>query len=545
MAAVRGYEEKDPAVVGSLRSGYPRFLVHPFSRRLASALAESARALGPDALARLLAPDGGRAARAPPGAPVPRRRRALRVRRRARRHPPAVARAPPSARSSTSSTWGGSSRRARPRTASPRRGSAPLPAAEAYFRGDAAGEVRAVLRPLFAGAADGDLLLANCGMNAVYSAFRAVADLQARRGRTALGAARLALPRHDRDPEEVHGIGAADYIHLPDVMDQGALERLFADRGPGIAGVVAEVPTNPLMQTPDVAALASLCRANGVRLILDPSLASAFSVNCLPHADLVVNSLTKYTGSDGDIMAGLVAVNPASPDAGTLRREVAARSSRPTRATWRASRRRYGNTREVLSRIEESTPKVASFLASHPAVRATYWALGSRRARQLPSGGEVARRDRRDDLVHAARPARGLLRPAAAAQGPELRHAHHAHLPVHVPGPLRPGDVRGRARRARRRTAWTRTCSGSASGRSRRATSSARWTRRSGAPERPGAGRPRGARAGQAHEPGPRAGPRRPPGPPQARSRSRRARGDRGRRAGSPAGARSPSRRRR
>jgi cystathionine gamma-synthase len=40
MAAVRGYEEKDPAVTGSLRSGYPRFLVHPFSRRLALALSE-------------------------------------------------------------------------------------------------------------------------------------------------------------------------------------------------------------------------------------------------------------------------------------------------------------------------------------------------------------------------------------------------------------------------------------------------------------------------------------------------------------------------
>src|SRR5580704_16664456 len=40
MAAVRGYEEKDPAVTGSLLSGYPRFVVHPFSRRLAAALVE-------------------------------------------------------------------------------------------------------------------------------------------------------------------------------------------------------------------------------------------------------------------------------------------------------------------------------------------------------------------------------------------------------------------------------------------------------------------------------------------------------------------------
>src|SRR5271166_2710013 len=40
MADVRGYEEKDPAVTARLQSGYPRFLVHPFARRLAAELAE-------------------------------------------------------------------------------------------------------------------------------------------------------------------------------------------------------------------------------------------------------------------------------------------------------------------------------------------------------------------------------------------------------------------------------------------------------------------------------------------------------------------------
>ncbi len=373
MAAVRGYEERDPAVVGILRSGYPRFLVHPYSRRLASALAESHGLSGrtlwlassrPMAEALLAHLRGAGAAEAAPfesaGAHGVTHLQSPDTAQRAKLYLQHV---------------GGfiSSREAEDILAAA--GIGPAPAAEAYFRGDAAGEVRAVLRPLFAGAADGDLLLANSGMNALYSAFRAVADLQARRGRTAwvqlgwLYLDTIAILRK-------FTAGAADYIHLPDVMDQGALERLFADRGPGIAGVVAEVPSNPLMQTPDVAALASLCRANGARLILDPSLASAFSVNCLPHADLVVNSLTKYTGSDGDIMAGLVAVNPASPDAGTLRREVAALVEPPYPRDLARLAAQIRNTREVLSRIEESTPKVASFLGSHPAVRATYWALG-------------------------------------------------------------------------------------------------------------------------------------------------------------------------
>jgi cystathionine gamma-synthase len=34
-----------------------------------------------------------------------------------------------------------------------------------------------------------------------------------------------------------------------------------------------------------------------------------------------------------------------------------------------------GHTPDVLARIEESTPKVAAFLSSHPAVRSVHWAL--------------------------------------------------------------------------------------------------------------------------------------------------------------------------
>src|ERR1017187_445881 len=298
MAAVRGYEEKDPAVTGSLRSGYPRFLVHPFSRRLALALSErhglsgstlwlaSSRRMAGELLAHLRA--GGASGAEPfgkDGVHGVSHPQSPELAQRAKLYLQNV---------------GGfiSSREAEDHLAAI--GIGPVPGRELTFQGDGAAEVRRILRPMFAGTADEDLLLANSGMNAVYSAFRAVGDVQAQRGRTGwvqlgwLYLDTIAILRK-------FTASKSDYIHLPDVMDLGALERLLAERGPGIAGVVAEVPTNPLMQTPDVARLASLCRAHGVRLILDPSLASAFSVDCLPHADLVVNSLTKYTGSDGDL----------------------------------------------------------------------------------------------------------------------------------------------------------------------------------------------------------------------------------------------------
>ena len=382
MAAVRGYEEKDPAVTGSLLSGYPRFVVHPFSRRLAAVMVEkhglrgrtlwlaSSRRMADALLAHLRpagAPDAGAASFAADGVFGVSHPQVPELAQRAKLFLQNI---------------GGfiSSREAEDRLAA--LGSGPLPGEEERFEGDSEAHVKGILRPRFAGADDGDLLLANCGMNAIHAAFRGVSDLQAARGRTAwvqlgwLYLDTIAILKKFTPSK-------SDYIFAGDVMDLAALGLLFDARGQEIAGLVAEIPTNPLVQTPDVAALAALCRSHGIRLILDTSVSSAFSVDCLRHADLVVNSLTKYTGSDGDVIAGLVVVNPAGPDAAALRRGVAAAIERPYPPDLSRLAAQIGHTEAVLARIEESTPKVAAFLASHPAVRATYWALGASRDNYL------------------------------------------------------------------------------------------------------------------------------------------------------------------
>jgi cystathionine gamma-synthase len=373
MAAVRGYEEKDPAVTAALQSGYPRFVIHPFARRLAQVLAErnglgrrtlwiaSSRRMAGRLLAHLQASSpAGTAAASFAGDGV------FGVSHPESRELGLLAKL-------YLQNIGGfiSSREAEDRLSSI--GAGPVPGKEETFAGDAQGEVLRVLRPMFAGTTDADLFLSNSGMNAVHAAFRAVNDLQSSKGRTGwvqLGWLYLdtiaILRKFTASP--------GDYIHVSDVMDLAALEKVFAERGDRIAGLVAEVPTNPLVQTPDVAALSALCRRHSVKLILDPSLASAFSVDCLPFADLVVTSLTKYTGNEGDVIAGLVAVSPAGPDADFLRRRVGIIVEPPYPRDLARLASQICNTREVLTRIEESTPKVAAFLASHPAVRSTHWA---------------------------------------------------------------------------------------------------------------------------------------------------------------------------
>jgi cystathionine gamma-synthase len=368
MRALRGYEEKDPATVRQMASGYPRFVVHPLVRQLAVHLAAqhglgghtlwlaSSARLADELLAHLGAAQAVRFA-------------ADGVHGVAHPESPELAMR---AKTFLQNTGGFlSSREAEDGLV--RLGALPAVAPEELFPGDARGEVERVLRRAFPTVGPENYFLCSCGINAVYSAFRAVAELQAARGRTIwvqLGWLYLdtiaILKKFTAAP--------SDYVHVRDVFDRAALERLFAEKGDRIAGVITEVPTNPLIQTPDVPWLAALARRHDVRVILDPSIASPFSVDLLPHADVVVASLTKYTANEGDVIAGLVVVNPAGPDAALLRRLLGARIEPIYPRELARLAAQIGRTEEVLARIQASVPRVVAFLESRPEVRVVRWA---------------------------------------------------------------------------------------------------------------------------------------------------------------------------
>jgi cystathionine gamma-synthase len=371
MRAVRGYEEKDPEIVRQLTNGYPRFVVHPCARRLASHFVATTPALAGRTLWLVSSAAMARALAAYLGA-----ERDARAWAEHGLH--GVSHPESAATHALAKTYlqnvGGflSSREAEDQLVA--LGLQPAVHPEETFVGDALAEIRRVLRTALPGATDADLLLANCGMSAMHAAFRAVSAVQAPRGRTVwlqLGWLYLdtiaILKKFTAAP--------GDYVYVRDVSDLAGLARLFAAHGARIAGVVAEVPTNPLIQTPDLPAIAGLCRRHGARLIVDPSVCSVFNLDVLPHADLMVSSLTKYTASEGDLTAGLVAVNPAGPDAAALRTGVAA-VVEPLYARDAARLAgQIGRTPAVLDKIHASTPRVVAFLEGHPAVAEVYWAL--------------------------------------------------------------------------------------------------------------------------------------------------------------------------
>jgi cystathionine gamma-synthase len=378
MRDVRRYEEKDPAVAAQIASGYPRFVIHAFVRQLTAELVREHRLAGrtlwltssarmADELADHLDIEDAR------------------IFTHGRLHglshsddPDIAARA-----KLFLQHVGGflSSRQAEDALAE--MGLIAHAAPERHFAGDAATEVRRVLRQAFAsarrafdvGPADADLLLAPSGMNAIHAAFRAVSEVQAARGRTAwvqLGWLYLdttaLLKKFTPNP-------ARDFLHVRDVADFAALERVFAEHGPRIAGLITEVPTNPLIRTADIAAVADLARRHDVRVVLDPSASSPFNVDVLDHADLVVNSLTKFAAGEGDVIAGAVVVNAAGPDAAALRAATARQLEPVYQRDLARLATEIGDTPALVERLNVTTPHVVDFLQKHPAVREVFWAL--------------------------------------------------------------------------------------------------------------------------------------------------------------------------
>ncbi|MGF1451785.1 MAG: PLP-dependent transferase, partial [Opitutales bacterium] len=226
---------------------------------------------------------------------------------------------------------------------------------QAEERANSAARVVEELAPLVAPAAP---QLSASGMNAVHAALDATQRWQGSRGRRVfvqfgwlyldtqevLG---KLLGSEDGDGKPSTSPVAAEVVVLPDVTDLAALDALFAARGREIAGLITEVPTNPLLQVPDLKRVQRLCHAHGAVCIVDPSLGGVVNLDVLPFCDILVSSLTKYAAHAGDVMMGLLALNPDSPYAAELAPGIAEVLESPDAADVLPLAAQIGRMREV------------------------------------------------------------------------------------------------------------------------------------------------------------------------------------------------------
>ncbi len=366
MADVIGYEEKDPAVTQRLRAGYPRFAPHPYVRLLVQKLSEQFGAglqIWPVINARVavaLIAHLGESARS-----------VSRLGVLAVTHP-AEPQLTSRAKHFLQHTGGLLSSRAA-EDALVQAGVLPATAPERWFVGDALAEVRRVIAPCFSGVPAEQVHIVPSGMAAMHAAIEAVRAVQAPRRRTAwlqLGWLYLdtiaLLKKFTPDPE-------CDYLCQHDVSDMASLQATLSKHGHRLAGIVTEAPTNPLLHTPDLTALARLARQHGIRLIIDPALSSPFNTDVLPYADVVAFSLTKYAAHAGDVLAGAVVVNPQGTDALALSEVLPVWLDPLYPRDLSRLAAQIAQAPEVVRRINANTPQVVEFLRQHPSVSRVWW----------------------------------------------------------------------------------------------------------------------------------------------------------------------------
>ncbi len=180
-----------------------------------------------------------------------------------------------------------------------------------------------------------------------------------------------------------------------DVFDWAAIEKIFADCGDRLAGVVTELPTNPLVHTLDVERLSELCRRHGVVRIFDPSLAGVVNVDILPHTDLLMTSLTKYAAHAGDVMSGALAVNPDSPFFAELGDLAAGEVEAPYAGDVARLATQIADMPAVAAKVNANARAVTEHLSRSPRVARLFTPLEGR------SAGNYRRIARSDEAVGA------------------------------------------------------------------------------------------------------------------------------------------------
>ncbi|NQU09444.1 PLP-dependent transferase [bacterium] len=296
---VAGYEEKLPAVLDRLVSGYPRFLVHPLVEQVARRL-------------------GG----ARPCLPFPSRRAAELAAAYVQR-----------TEGQTSQVVSADGLDGVVTTAA---GALALRAfwqytglivssrqAEAFLAGAAAtpdaDAIRQSLRRQLAGfydCSETDVFLQPSGMAAQFAALQAVR--QRTPGRPT---AQLGFPYVDTlKVQQKLGHGAT-LLHNLDTIESELDELIH--RQP-LAACFVEIPGNPLLGSADLSRITPRLREHGVPLVADDVVATPVNVDLSGHAALIATSLTKYVAGTGDVMGGALICNPRSAFYAELKPIVAA-----------------------------------------------------------------------------------------------------------------------------------------------------------------------------------------------------------------------------
>jgi cystathionine gamma-synthase len=224
-------------------------------------------------------------------------------------------------------------------------------------------EIKNFCSPFLAQAKKENIAISLSGMNAAYAAISAVNQVQNPKGKDVW----IQLGWLYVDSAKIlEKTKTTKHVFIKEIQDLEAVEKTLKDGR--VAGVFAEAPNNPQLETPDVPKLRQLCDQYGAKLVLDPSAVSLVTLDLLPYADILCTSLTKYAASEGDVMAGVLAVNETRAEADQLIKEVGNFIEPLHILDAEVLAQQISKQKEVVKTMSHSATIIAQRLVNHPSV---------------------------------------------------------------------------------------------------------------------------------------------------------------------------------
>lgn len=109
-------------------------------------------------------------------------------------------------------------------------------------------------------------------------------------------------------------------IHLGNGSDE-ELDRLESSLSEGekILGVITEVPSNPLLKTPNLKKLREIADKFGFPVAVDETIGNCLNIKPYKYADVICSSLTKIFSGDSNVLSGCLVPNKGSKFYNTMK----------------------------------------------------------------------------------------------------------------------------------------------------------------------------------------------------------------------------------
>ncbi|MDP4175785.1 MAG: aminotransferase class I/II-fold pyridoxal phosphate-dependent enzyme [Bacteroidota bacterium] len=232
--------------------------------------------------------------------------------------------------------------------------------------------VKTVLSDGYGSSSVDDVFLCTSGSNALYTAFEALKSYQAKCKRNIfiqfgwLYSDSMAIIRKYSDKHSI----------FLNITDTDSLEAFIRQNNSEVACVITELPNNPLVQSPDLPRISEMLKAHNIPLLVDTTIGTAYNVEVMEYADIIVESLTKWACGNADVLMGAIVLNKSSLLAQELKEYIKQFNVVPYIKDIRRLAEEIKFYKERVRQISDNTLQFVDFLSTSKKVKKIHWALG-------------------------------------------------------------------------------------------------------------------------------------------------------------------------